>query len=101
MYLQYAIIIIGRIISWPNTSQPGLLPLLQWYVERTAKSAAARIPIHGPESSTYVSCRLYVSKSSPSTLCILSIIEFAYVFPEESILVLITYSSSIRLFLKL
>ena len=72
-----------------KTSCTGMFCLVLWYIDRTTKAAAARIPIHGSASSTYISCRLYVRARLPSTLCILSMIAFACGFPEESGLVLI------------
>ena len=43
-------------IDWP-----GIFYLVRWYVLRKTKAAAARMPIHGLELSTYVYCRLYIS----------------------------------------
>ena len=83
----------------PNTSWPRLLPLVLWYVERTAKSADARIPIHGSASFTYVSCRLYFCARFLNTLCILYLVAFVCGLPGGSGLVLITYSLSINRFL--
>ena len=98
IYLQSATWFMGKIIYQPKTSCPRIFPLVVWYVERTAKAAAARIPIHGSSSSTYVSCRCYVRTILPSTLCILSTIAFAYGFPGDAGLVLIPYLFSIKLF---
>ena len=41
-------------MSLPKTSWPGIFSFVWWYVERTVKAAAARIPIKGSASSTYV-----------------------------------------------
>ena len=38
----------------PKTSWPGIFSFVLWYVDRTSKDSAARIPIHGSASSTYV-----------------------------------------------
>ena len=100
IYLQSATWSMGMVISWPKTSCTGLLHLAVWYVHRTAKATVARIHIHGSESSTYVSCRLYVRTIFPSTLCIISTIVYAYGFPGDTGLVLISYSFYIKLFLK-
>ena len=81
IYLQFATLFIGIIMSWTKTSWPVILPLVLWYADHTVKVAASRIPTHGSESSTYVSYRLYVRKRFPSTLCILYIIYFACGFP--------------------
>ena len=78
-------------MSWPKNSLLGLLPLVVWYVERTAKAAAARISIRWSASYTYASCRLYVRTRFPITLRILSMIAFTYGFPGEAGLVLIPY----------
>ena len=98
MYIQSAMWFIGRIMSRPKTSWPEILPLDVWYVERTAKASAARIPDHGWGSSTYVFCRLYVRTRFPSTWCIISAIAFACRVPGDTGLVLIPYSFSIKLF---
>ena len=54
-------------MSQPKTIWPELLTLVVQYLERTAKAAVARIPIHGSAPYTYVYCRLYVRTRSPST----------------------------------
>ena len=97
IYLHYATWHIGRIVSLPKTSWPGILHLVLWYVERTVKSAAARIPIHGPAPSTYVSCKFYVRTRFPSTWCSIFTIAFACGLPGDTDLVLIPYSFSIKL----
>ena len=99
IYLQSSTWLIGRIMYWPKTIWPRLLPLVVWYVYHTAEAAAARILIHGSASSTYVSFRLYVRTGLPSTWCIISTIAFTYGFSGDAGLVLITYSFSIMLFL--
>ena len=73
--------------------------LTWWYVYRTAKEAEYNIPIHGSASSTYVSYGLYVRTIFPSSLWILSTINFDWEVPGEYGLVLIPYSSSVKLFL--
>ena len=85
-------------MSWTNISQPGILPLVLWYVNRAYKDDAARIPIHGSVSFKYVSCRFYVRTRFPSTLFILSMIAFSCGFLGEYCLVLIKYSFSINIF---
>ena len=62
---------------------------------------AARIPIHGSTSYKFVSCRLYVLTRLPNTYCVLSMIASACGLPGEAGLVLIPYSYSIKIFLKL
>ena len=99
IFLQFAIWLIGRIMYLPKTNCPGLFCLVHWYVLCTTKSAAASIPIHGSESSTYVSCRLYVRKIFPSTWYIISMVAPSCGFPGESGFVLISYSCSIKLLL--
>ena len=99
IYLQSTTWVMGRIMSQPKTSWPGILPLVVWYVERTAKADAPRITIHGSASYIYVSCRLYVRTILPSTWCILSTIVFACRLPGDEGLLLIPYSFSIKLFL--
>ena len=54
-------------MSLPETNWPGIFSFNRLYVDRTENSAAAKIPINGSASSTYVSCRLYVRKSFPYT----------------------------------
>ena len=80
---------MGIIMSRPKTSCTGVLSLVLCYFDSDAKSASARITIHGSVSSTYVSCRLHVRTRFPGTLCILSIIAFACGFPGKAGLVLI------------
>ena len=80
---------------------PGLLSLVLWYVDCNAKVDAARITIHGSDSSTYVSCILYVRISFPINLCFTYMISLDCGFPGESGLVLIIYSFYIKLFLNL
>ena len=99
IYLQSATWFIGRVISQPKTSWPGLLTLVVWYLEHTAKTSAARITIHGSASSTYVYCILYVPTRFPSTWCIISMIAFACRLSGESGLVLIPYYYFIKIFL--
>ena len=53
-------------IYWWYHVWPGIFCLVRWYLIFTAKSAAARMPIHGSASSKYVSCRLYVCTIFPS-----------------------------------
>ena len=100
-YLQFAMLFIGRIMYQTNTNWTRLFPLVRWYVDHTAKAASARIPIRVSASSTYISCSLYVSTRFPDTWCILYMVVFDYVFPEEYGLVLIPYSFSIQIFLNL
>ena len=57
IYVQSAICLLGRIMSWTNTRCPGLFPLILLYVDCTEKAVAAKITIHGSASSTYFSCR--------------------------------------------
>ena len=52
---QFDILLIGSIVSYPKTNWPGFFCLVRWYVLRTMKAAAAKMPIHGSESSKYVS----------------------------------------------
>ena len=99
IYLLSATWFIGKIMSRPKISWPGLFSLVLWYVDCTAKAAASRIPINGSASSTYASCRLNVRTRFLSTLFILYIIAFACGFLEGSGLVLKPYSFSIRIFL--
>ena len=91
MYLPLSMWFIWRIMSWPQNNWLRLSPLIQWYVERTTKAAAASIPIHGSVLSTYVLCRLYVNTRFPNTWCIISMVAFACGSPEEYGLVLTTY----------
>ena len=97
--LQFAIWLIGRIMSRPNNNWPGLFCLVRWHLSCTANSAAVRITIQGSESSIYVSCRLKERIRFPNHWWVLSIITFACGFLEESGLVPIPYSCSIKLFL--
>ena len=99
IYLQVDTWFMGSIISWPKTRWPVLLPFFMCWVERTVKSAATRIPIHGSVSYTYVSCRSYVITWFPNTWCILSMVSFACVFSGEGGLVLIQYSFYTKIFL--
>ena len=99
IYIQSTTWFIGRVMSRPNTSWTGLLPLVVCYIGCTTKAAAARIPIHVSASYTYVSCRLYVRKIFPSTWCILSTVSFACGFPWDAVLVIIPSSFSINIFL--
>ena len=70
-------------MSLPKTNWPRILALVVCYVERTSKAAAARIPINGSVSSTYVSCRLYVHIRFPNTLCIFFLVTLACGFLGE------------------
>ena len=99
MCLQHSTLFIGRIMSRPKTIWPGFLPLVLWYIDRTAKAASDRIHIHGSESSEYFPCRLYVCTRFPNTLYIISMIAFTCRFPGESVFILILHSSYIKLFL--
>ena len=99
MDLQSATWFMRSIMSRPNNIWPGIFCLVLWYINLTTKAAADRIHIHGLASSTYVSCWLYVHTRLHSTWRITSMIELTYGFPGEYILVLIKYSSSIKLFL--
>ena len=101
IYLQLSTLDIGRIISCPKTSCPGLLPLTLWYMEHTMKAYADSIPIHGSASSTYVSCILYIRTRFTITWWILYGIAFLWGFPGEYGLVLIANSTFIKLFLNL
>ena len=96
---QSATLLMGGIMSLPNTNCPRIFNFIMWYVDCTAKSAAARIPINGSASSTYVSCGFYVCTRFPNTWCILSMVAFSFGLPGEAGLVLIPYSFSIKLFL--
>ena len=96
MCLQSAKCLIGRIMSLPKTSWPGLLFLILWYVNCTVEAAVAGITIHESDSSTYVTCRLYARTKIPYTWWILYMIVFACGFPVEAIFDFILYSSSIR-----
>ena len=78
-------------MSRQKTILPGILFLVLFHVDCTAKASAARIPIHRSASSTYVSCRLYVRTRFPINLCTLSMIDFTCGFPGEYGLVLIPY----------
>ena len=82
---------------FPKTNWPWLFCLVWRYILCTTKSNAARMPIYGSASSTYVSCRLYVRTRFPNTWCILYMVSFACGFPRESGLILITYSCSVKL----
>ena len=99
MYLESAMWLMGSIMYQPNIIWPGILSFVLWYVDRTKKADASRIPIHGSASYIYVSCRLYVRTRFSSTWFIFSMIAFACGFRGEAVLVLILYSFSIRLFL--
>ena len=101
MYPQVTMWFIWRVISRPKTIWYGLFPLVRWYVYRTTKAAADRIPIHVSVLYTYVSCKLYVLTRLPNTLCILSMVLFACELLEEADLVKVQYSCSIKLFLNL
>ena len=52
IYIQSAMCLIGIIVSWSNTSFPGILYLILGYLDRTAKSVTSKIPIHGSASYT-------------------------------------------------
>ena len=75
--------------------------LVQWYLIRTGKAAAARKSIHGSELSTYVYCRLYVSYVHDSLVLDVFVVAFSYGFPMESGLLLIPYTFSIKIILNL
>ena len=101
IYLQSVTWYLGSIMSRPKIIWPGIWPLVVWYMERTAKGAVVRILIHGSDSSTYVSCRLYVRTRFLNTWCSLSMISFACWFTGKEGLFLIPYSFSIKIFLNL
>ena len=101
VYLQSSMLFIGRIISRTKNIRPGILSLVLWYVDFTAKAADTSIPIHGSAPSTSSPCRLYVRTRFPSTWCILSMISFFCLFLGGDFLVLISYSFSIKIFLNL
>ena len=101
IYLLSATWVMGRIVYQPKTSCPRLFPLVVWYVERTVKAAAARIPIHGSAPSAYFSCRWYVRTIFPINWCILSTVVFACGLPGDAGLVLLPYLFSIKIFFNL
>ena len=101
MYLQLAILLIGVIMSCRTTNWLGLFCLFRWYVIRTAKTAAARMSIYVSASYTYVFCIWYARIIFPNVWYILYMVVFTCVFPGEAVLVLIPYSCSIKLLLKL
>ena len=92
-------VLIWKIVSWPKDICPGLFTLVLWYVACITKANSTRITIFWSESSTYVSCRLYVRTRFPNTWCILSPIVSVWVFSGGVGLVLIPYSYSINPFL--
>ena len=101
MYLQLAILLIGVIMSCRTTNWLGLFCLFRWYVIRTAKTAAARMSIYVSASYTYVFCIWYARIIFPNVWYILYMVVFTCVFPGEAVLVLIPYSCSIKLLLKI
>ena len=64
-----------------------------------AKAVAARMPIHGSASSTYVSCRLYERTRFPSNWCIISMVAFASGLPEGAGFFLTPYYCFIKILL--
>ena len=88
-------------MSQQKNNWPGLFCSVHCYVLHNAKAVAARIPIHGSASSTYVSCRLYVHTIFLNTWYNMYMVEFACGFPGYVGLVLIPYYCSIKLILNL
>ena len=84
-------------MSRPKTSWPGILPLVLWCMDRTAKAAPPTITTHGSASSTYTFCRLYVRTRFPINLCIISMMVPTCGFLGEYGLVLIPYWFYIKL----
>ena len=98
MYLRSAPWLVRSIMYQPKTIWYVSFPFFLWYIDCTANYYASRIPIHRSASSTYVSYRLYVCTRLPITWCIISMLVLACGLPWEAGLVLIPYSSSIKLF---
>ena len=88
-------------MSSPKTNWTEMLTLVRWYILCTTREAAARMPVHGSASSTYIYCRLYVSYVHDSLVLDVFVVAFSYGFPMESGLLLIPYTFSIKIILNL